>query len=275
MKAEYYNTAGALRDILCPMRWTLALLLPAVAACAELPSLPDSFTEADAEEQRMNPAAARELIDQREKDGNLDRALRVLEYHAAKNPQSGEIRILAAEAYSRSVEALQDRKAQEKDRLKRLLTKGKPHADAAVRLEPKSGAAHYWRACLLLHEADFEQSLAKANEALKELDQAEALQPDVDNGGPSRMKGKVLAEMPALFGGSLSKAVASFLKSLRIAPDFITTHLWLGEAYIDAKKPDLARKELEWVLAAKPRPGHEKEDGADKKRAEEKLKSLK
>jgi len=252
------------------------ILLLALSGCAETPSAPDSPTEATAEEMKMDPIkAGRELIDQREKDDSLDRAVRLLEYHSAQKPQSAALHILATEAYSRSLEALDDRKAQERDRVKRLLTKGKPHADEAVRIEPTNGAAHYWRACILLHEADVERSLGKAKEALAQLEKAESLLPTVDEGGPSRMRGRVLAEMPPLFGGSLAKAVAAYQKSLVVAPNCITTHLWLGEAYSDGRKYDLARKELEWVQAAKPRAGHEKEDGDDKAKAEEKLKTLK
>ena len=276
MKVEYYNTADRVRDILPPMKRRWILLFLALSGCAEAPSAPDSPTEATAEEKKMDPIkAGRELIDQREKDDSLDRSVRLLEYHSSQKPQSAALHILASEAYSRSLEALEDRKSQERDRVQRLLTKGKLHADEAVRIEPTNGAAHYWLACLLLHEADVQRSLGKAKEAIVQLEKAESLLPGVDEGGPSRMRGRVLAEMPPLFGGSLSKAVAAYQKSLVVAPNCITTHLWLGEAYSDGKKVDLARKELEWVLAAKPRAGHEKEDGADQKKAEEKLKSLK
>ena len=79
----------------------------------------------------------------------------------------------------------------------------------------------------------------------------------------------------AIIARRLSKAVASYKKSLQVAPDCITTHLWLGEAYADAKHPELAREHWEKVVATKPRPGHEKEDGDDIKKAQEKLKSLK
>jgi len=89
------------------------------------------------------------------------------------------------------------------------------------------------------------------------------------------MKGRIYQDLPGIFGGSTSKAISLYRKSLESDPDCITTHLWLGEAYADARKYDLARKELEWVVAAKPRPGHEKEDGDDQKEAAEKLKSLK
>lgn len=259
------------------MKRFLPIVLSLLAACASGPApVPEIIPEASDEEQKADPVRmGRDLIDQRESGDSLDRAVRMLEWHAAKKPDSAEIQTLATEAYSRSIERLQENKANEQSRIKSLLTRGKPRADAAIRLAPSNGETQYWRACFLLHEADYEQSLGKANEALALLDKAEASAPKTDDGGPSRMKGRVLAEMPGLFGGSLKKAVESYKKSLQAAPNSITTHLWLGEAYAAGKQNDLARKELEWVLAAKPRPGHEKEDGADRAKAEEKLKSLK
>jgi tetratricopeptide (TPR) repeat protein len=253
----------------------LIFLLWALSGCAESPSLPDSTTPATIEEKEQDPLkTGRELIDRREEPGNLDRAIRILEHHSTQDPDSAPLHLLAAEAYSRALEDLGDRKSQERDRVKRLLLGGKAHGDEAVRLEPTNGAALYWRACLLLHDADVSSSLGKAKEALSQLERAEALLPTIDEGGPSRMKGRVYYEMPGLFGGSLAKAIAHYKKALEWAPDCMTTHLWLGEAYRDAKKVDLAQAELERVLAAEPRPGHEKEDGADQKRAAELLKTL-
>ncbi len=259
------------------MRRVCFVALLAVPGCFE-PETPEPPPKqvAPAEDRSADPIkTGRELIEQREKDDNLDRAIRLLEWHSSQAPDSAAIHLLAAEAYSRSLEALGDHKSEQKARVRQILAKAKSHADEAIRLDPKNGAAYYWKACLLLHQADVEKSLGLANQALKLLDQAETLQPGIDQGGPSRMKGRVYQDLPGIFGGSTSKAIGLYRKSLESAPECITTHLWLGEAFADAKKYDLARKELEWVVAAKPRPGHEKEDGDDQKEAREKLKALK
>ncbi|HZE97982.1 MAG TPA: hypothetical protein VE981_13215 [Planctomycetota bacterium] len=259
------------------MKQSLALLLLLMAACAADPEpAPEATAEASSEEQKADPLKkGRELIDQRESGDSIDRALRLLDWHAKQKPESAEIRTLTTEAYSRALDLLEDRKSQEKARIKSLLGRGKPHAEAAIKLAPSKGETQYWRACFLLHQADYDQSLGEAKEALALLEKAEASAPKTDDGGPSRMKGRVLHEMPGLFGGSLAKAVASYKKSLDVAPNFVTTHLWLGEAYADGKRSDLARHELEGVVASTSRPGHDKEDTADRKKAEERLKSIK
>src|SRR5579872_4547451 len=123
------------------MKRYLLLLLAAIWGCAEGPSAPDLPIEASTEEREQDPLkAGRELIDEREEPGNLDRAIRLLEYHSTQKPQSAAIHILAAEAYSRALEDLEDRKSRERDRLRRLLAKGLPHGQEADRIEPTNGA---------------------------------------------------------------------------------------------------------------------------------------
>ena len=256
-----------------------AVLLLLALGCSSAERAPEDHAwqkvPLTADDEKGDPLkAAPKLIEQREKPGSLDHAIALLNWHVLRNPQSAELQQLLAEAHARSAEALDASKDEERPYHKYHYTEGIRHADEAIKLAPNSGPAHYWRGANLLHAADAERSLGRAKDALKEMDIADQHSPDVDEGGPSRMRGKVLHDMPALFGGSVSKAIANFQKSLKIAPNVGTTHLWLGEAYLSAKKNDLARKELEWVAAAKPRPGHEKEDGENRQKALEMLKKL-
>jgi len=260
---------------------SLATILGFLAGCSSSPEpapaggYPWQRVQVGPAEQKEDPiATATKLIEQREKPGNLDHAIALLDWHVERKPDSAELHELLAQAHSRAAEALDLNKSENRSGHQHHRTEGIKHAEQALKLAPDSGPAHYWYATNLLHAADAERSLGRAKDALKQLDLADQLSPKVDDGGPSRMRAKVLAEMPGLFGGSLSKAIASYRRSLELAPDCITTHLWLGQAYLEAKKSDLARKELEWVAAAKPRPGHEKEDGEDKQKAQELLKKL-
>ena len=255
------------------------LVLLFAVGCASTP--PQSGEQAwegvrlSADEQQVDPLpSARSMIDLRETPGSLDHAIALLKWHVEKHPESAELHQLLAEAHSRSCEALDLQKREDQGPHQAHRTDGLKHAQEAQKLAPDSGPAHYWHATNLLHAADAERSLGRAKEALAELDRADKLSPDVDEGGPSRMRGKVLADMPGLFGGSTSKAIASYKRSVEIAPGNPTTHLWLAQAYVDAKEPDLARKELEKVVNSKPRPHREKTDGEDKQKAQELLKKL-
>lgn len=256
------------------------LLLLFAVGCSSTPApIPDEHpwqgVNLTATEQQSDPLpAARLMIDHRETSGSLDHAIALLRWHVERHPESADLHLLLAEAHSRSAEALDAQKKEDQGAHQYHRTEGMKHAQEALKLSPQSGPAHYWYATNLLHAADAERSLGRTKTALAELDQADKISPDVDEGGPSRMRGRVLHEMPALFGGSTSKAIASLKRSAQIAPAMTTTHVWLAEAYIEAKQPDLARKELETVVNAKPRPHREKEDGADKQKAQELLKKL-
>jgi tetratricopeptide (TPR) repeat protein len=248
--------------------------------CASTPAPPaEGFSWqqkqlSDAEKKDDPMPAATRLIEERETPGHLDHAIALLQWHVERHPDSVELQQLLAEAHSRAAEMLDIAKPEERAPHQHHRTEGMKHGEEAVKLDANSGAAHYWLAANQLHAADAERSLGRAKDALKQLDLADQLTPKIDEGGPSRLRGKVLADMPGLFGGSTSKAIANYRRSLEIAPNCIITHLWLGQAYLDAKKPDLARKEFEWVVAAKSRPGHEKDDGEDKQKAQELLKKL-
>lgn len=227
------------------------------------------------DDQKSDPLqTVPKLLEQHEAPGTLDHAIALLRWHVERQPQSPELRQLLAEAHSRAAEALDPKKSDELPYHAYHRTEGIKQAEEALRLAPGSGPAHYWRATNLLHAADAERSLGRAKEAMKELDRADQISPQIDEGGPSRLRGKMLHDMPPIVGGSVSKAIESFRRSLHFAPNSITTHLWLGEAYLSARKHDLARKELEWVANAKPRPGHEKSDAEDKQKAQELLRKI-
>jgi len=259
---------------------TSAFILVLSLGCASSPAAPPGGYAwqqkelSDAEKKNDPIPTATKLIEERESPGKLDQAIALLQYHVDRHPDSVELQLLLAEAHARSAEMLDLAKPDDRAPHQHHRTEGMKHAEEAVKLDASSGAAHYWLAANQLHAADAERSLGRAKDALKQLDLADQLTPKIDDGGPARMRGKVLADMPGLFGGSTSKAIASYRRSLEMAPNCITTHLWLGQAYVDAKKNDLARKEFEWVAAAKPRPGHEKEDGEDKQKAQELIKKL-
>jgi tetratricopeptide (TPR) repeat protein len=257
----------------------MLLLLLAVGCASDPGPMPDDYpsqgVQLTATEQQADPLpAARLMIDQRETPGSLDHAIALLQWHLERHPDSADLHLLLAEAHSRSAEALDLEKKEDRAPHQYHRTEGLKHAQEALKLAPQSGPAHYWYATNLLHAADAERSLGKAKTALAELDQADKLSPDVDEAGPSRMRGRVLHEMPGLFGGSTSKAIVSLKRSAEIAPAMTTTHLWLAQAYMDAKQHDLARKELQTVVNAKPRAHREKEEAENKQKAQELLKKL-
>jgi len=219
--------------------------------------------------------AARLLIDQRETAGALDRAIALLEGQLPGRGKSVGLLVLLAEAHSRCLETLDVKKPADLAAHEQHRTRGRFYAQEALRQAPDNGVTHYWLGCLLLHAAEAERSYGRLKEALPHLESAQKESPVIDEGGPARMLGRVYQETPGGFLlGSKSKAVAWYKKSLDVAADSISAHLWLGETYASVGQPALARSELDRVAAIKPRGGHEKEDGEYRRKAEQLMKKL-
>src|SRR5947209_17844738 len=125
----------------------LSLVTLFAVACSDAPEVPVepvTMQDLSADEQKMDAVAVgRRLIDEREQDDNLDKAIRLLHWHAAQKPESADLQRLAAEACSRALEPLDPKKPSDQARHQTLRKMGRSHADAAVRLAPDNGEAHY------------------------------------------------------------------------------------------------------------------------------------
>ena len=219
--------------------------------------------------------AARKLIDQRETPGSLDHAVALLEAHLSSKAQSVELLVLLAEAHSRCLEALDVKKQADLAPHEQHRTRGRFHAQEALRLASNNGVAQYWLGCLLLHAAEAESSYGRLKEALPHLELAQKQAPATDDGGPARMLGRVYQETPGgLLLGSKPEAIKWYKKSIEVAPNAVSTRLWLGETYVAAGQPALARPELKRVAEIKPRGGHEKEESDYRQKAEALIKKL-
>jgi|SRR5579862_7068986 len=262
--------------------WTPGLLL--LGACSATsseqdlaPTGPQASTVVltHSETQGDPLPAARTLIDQGETPGAIDHAIALLEADLPQKPHSVELLVMLAEANSRCLEALDVKKQADLASHELHRTRGRGYAQEALRLEPNHGVAHYWLGCLLLHAADAERSYGRMKEALPHLRLADQQVPATDQGGPARMLGRVYQETPGGFLlGSKPEAIKWYQKSLAAAPDSIPTNLWLGETYVAASQPVLARPVLERAAAIKLRRGHEKEEGAYRQKAEDLIKKL-
>ncbi|MBV8879795.1 MAG: tetratricopeptide repeat protein [Planctomycetaceae bacterium] len=227
-------------------------------------------------EERADPVgAARQRIDQRETPGNMARAIDLLEWRKGQGPESVDVHLLLAEAYYRTVDSLDSSKAEDRRRMTPAREHGLQEARDALRLAPDRADGHYWLGCLLLQTADAEQSYSRLKEAIPELRRAQRLDPRVDEGGPARMLGRIYQETPGWpLLGSTTEAIRWYGRSLEAAPDNLQTHLWLGQTYAADRRVASARQELEKVVSAQAKPGHEKETQGLRREAETLLKTL-
>jgi tetratricopeptide (TPR) repeat protein len=211
------------------------------------------------------------LIEARESPGSLDRAIALLR----SLPLDPVIHRVLAEAHSRACEGLNLKEAADRDPHKVHRTAGLWHVAEHLKAVPDSGPGWYWSGALKLHASDAELSLGKAKEALSDLLKALKSVPEIDHAGPARLMARVYAEAPPLLLGSKPKALEYYRKSLELAPDFIQTHLWIGECYLQMNDAARARLHFERARELKSRPGHEQEDGRYRETARVHLSTLK
>lgn len=270
------------------LRWIVFAFLPACGATerplpppgAPLPALGEVLPEPAPGERTLSLAAAADaaarLIQARETDGSLERAIALLRAHWTRHSDSPAVNALLLEAHTRLADRLDPAKHKENaDRAKRHRDAAAFHAGAALRSDPNCGPAHYWFGQLLLLLADVEQSYGRLKEALSHLEKAEASVPDIDCAGPARMIGRVYQETPGWpMMGDREKALGYYEKAVRRAPESFLNRLWMAEVCVRLKKVDEARRQIRAILDAAPRPDHVKEDRGTQDEARELEKKL-
>jgi len=259
-----------------PRRLKIFLL----AAWGILGILTSAFSSPQESQIPSDPATvlkkAELLIERRESPGSLEEAITLLNAHVADPGQALQMLVHLAEAHGRLVDTFDLAKAAEKPKHQEHREAGRRAARMATELDPKNGPAHYWYGVILLFCADGEQSYSLLKQALRELESADRLSPDVDGAGPARMLGRIYQETPGWpFLGSTRKAIEYFERAQRSAPAHLRNHLWLGLAYEAAGRKGAAQEQLELVVASTPHAGHEKEEQAMKSESEAHLKVLK
>ena len=120
------------------------------------------------------------------------------------------------------------------------------HADAAVKLLPKSANAHFLRFAARGRLAQM-QGLARAAWQLaslqEELDLVLELDPNHADALGSR--GGMLVKLPYLFGGNRTKGIQLLQRSLQLDPQSVGKRLELAEAYHLDEQDEQARTVLE------------------------------
>ena len=139
------------------------------------------------------------------------------------------------------------------------------HARAAVKSAPDSAQAHVWLAVALGRQAMREgpkTRLALSREIKSEVDRSIVLDPRIGRAYHVRaiwnrelsslnmiertLASTVLGGVPK--GASMDNAVADLRKAIELEPDYVNHHLELGRTYLQLKRHDPARAELEKAI---------------------------
>lgn len=142
--------------------------------------------------------------------------------------------------------------ALERDR-RTYLEQGIVAAQEAARLQPQRPDGHFWTAANMGAIAErfgmraglkYRRSIRQALEIVLRLD------PAYMEGSADRALGRYFHKVPALLGGSRTKAERHLRASLSYNPDSTISHYFLAELFIDSGRVAEARVELQRVSDA-------------------------
>jgi tetratricopeptide (TPR) repeat protein len=157
---------------------------------------------------------------------------------------------------------------------KKFLEQGIAAGRAAVAIEPGRPDGHFWLAANLGAFAESQGLRAglKLRKPIKdELETVLRIDPSFLQGSADRALGRWYFKVPALFGGSRTRAEAHLRASLKYNPASTASHFFLAELLLDQHREAEARAELQQVLDAPVDPDWVPEDRDFKQQAAELL----
>ncbi|MCJ7774595.1 MAG: TRAP transporter TatT component family protein [Desulfobacterales bacterium] len=142
-------------------------------------------------------------------------------------------------------------KEKEKDERKKAFTTGQMYAKKLCELDSDNVEGNFWFAVNMALYGG-EVGVMKSAFMLPDIKRRMEIVMDREkyyyHGGPQRLLARIDYETPGFFRGSLEKAEAMLKEAIHASPNFTLSYVYLAEIYMEMKKPDLARKELKFVL---------------------------
>lgn len=133
-----------------------------------------------------------------------------------------------------------------------FLTRGIDAGRRAILAAADRPEGHFWLAADMgaLAEASVRDGLKYRAQIKNELEIVRRIAPEFQEGSADRGLGRWYFKVPALFGGSRTKAEAHLRASLEYNPRSTASHFFLAELFLDQKRVDEARTELRQVVDA-------------------------
>ncbi len=133
-----------------------------------------------------------------------------------------------------------------------FLTRGVDAGRKAIAAAADRPEGHFWLAANMgaLAEGSVRDGLKFRAEIKNELEIVRRVAPGFQEGSADRALGRWYFKVPALFGGSKTKAEAHLRASLEYNPHSTASHFFLAELFLDEKRVADSRSELKQVLDA-------------------------
>ncbi|MBM3891590.1 MAG: tetratricopeptide repeat protein [Verrucomicrobia bacterium] len=262
---------------------TASLLLPVTGCALFSPRVPVGKLGPDRILTDAEVAQAQKLVEESDKlwqaraaPANVEKALDTLKESLKIAPHNSQALWRAA----RACFSLAERAGADKDKKKQLelADQGIDYAKRATFVDTASTGGHYYLALNYGMHADAvpSQGLAMVKPMLKELKIVDDLDSSYDYGGPDRVMGQIYLHAPPwpTSVGDIDEAIDHLEDAADDHPQYPENQLALGEAYLKARKHNDARKHLQRVLDAQPKPDWAAELPGWQKRARELMAKL-
>ena len=131
--------------------------------------------------------------------------------------------------------------------------------EAAVRNGPNKPEGHFWLGANLGGRARLQgplYALASVPDIRREMETVIRLDEGFQAGSAYLALGQIDLELPEMFGGNRERAVENLEKGLKFGENNAMLRLRLAEAYLDVKRTEDARKQLNAIFKLKPSPDY-------------------
>ena len=220
------------------MRWSLLIVLPALALVLTAPAAARAQTPAE---------AARAMLRQYQDDPTrIDRARDLLEAAVAKGA-GDDVPTLVALA--RAWFLYGEERAKTHETKIAAYERARDVARRATELAPKDPDAHLWHAITLgtwSHAKGLLRSALALRDLRKEVDTVLRLDPK--NIDAHIMAGSIARELPVVLGGDRKDAEEHFKTARRLDPRLTGARIELAQLYVNMGRYQEARQELQAVL---------------------------
>ena len=131
--------------------------------------------------------------------------------------------------------------------------------EIAVRLQPDRPEGHFWLGANLGGRAEAQGALAgltSVDDIRREMEAVIRIDESYQAGSAYMVLGQVEMKLPGMLGGNRKRAVELMERGLQFGAGNAFLRLRLAEAYLAAKRPDDARKQLNAILEMTPDPDY-------------------
>jgi hypothetical protein len=129
--------------------------------------------------------------------------------------------------------------------------------ETATKAQAERPEGHFWLGANLGGYAKLKgvlYGITSAEKMRKEMETVIRLDESFQGGSAFLALGQLDTELPQMLGGDPARAVATLEKGLRYGANNSLMHLRLAEAYVAARRKADARREVNYILNAKPDP---------------------